>query len=188
MINTVQMETLAQKLGTHEHGSPLLLKAQQAGLHGPQELVDEAIARGCFHYLQGRTPPSQRVSLAALSNTELALALLTPANLYDPWLIRVGAMMLGAEGNDPAQIAQLAASEGCEQVVRAIAEAGMRYEPDAAFWNTLLDLLPPASPLKPGVMPHHSRYVSTPGLTGPRTRGKTVWLRPAKLKAFGYAS
>lgn len=183
----MQTETLAQKLGTHRPRSRLLLKAQQAGLHGPQELLDEAIARGCFHYLQGRTPPLQRVNLAALSNTELALALLTPANLYDPWLIRVGAMMLGAEDNDPAQIAQLAVDEGCEQIVRAIAEAGVRYEPEAVFWKTLLDLLPPSSALKPGVMPHHSRYVSTPGLTGPRTRGKSVWLRPAKLKAFGYA-
>ncbi|MFN0078471.1 MAG: hypothetical protein ACKVY0_18595 [Prosthecobacter sp.] len=183
----MQTETLAQKLGTRGHGSRLLLKAQQAGLHGPQALLDEAIARGCFHYLQGRTPPLQRVSLEALSNMELALALLTPANLYDPWLIRVGAMMQGAEGNDPAQIAQLAVDEGCEQVVRAIAEAGVRYEPDAAFWKTLLDLLPPSLALKPGVLPHHSRYVSTPGLTGPRTRGKAVWLRPAKLKAFGYA-
>lgn len=187
MIGTVQTETLAQMLGTHGHGSRLLLKAQQAGLHGPQALLDEAIARGCFHYLQGRTPPLQRVSLAALSNTELALALLTPANLYDPWLIRVGAMMLGAEGNDPVQIAHLAVAEGCEQVVRAIAEAGVRYEPEVLFWKTLLDMLPPSSPPKPGVLPHHSRYVSTPGLTGPRTRGKAVWLRPAKLKAFGYA-
>jgi hypothetical protein len=124
MIGAVQTETLAQKLGTHGHGSRLLLKARQAGLHGPQELVDEAIARGCYHYLQGRMPPLQKVSLEAFSNAELALALLTPANLYDPWLIRVGAMLLGAEDNDPAQIAELSAQENCGQVVRAVAEAG----------------------------------------------------------------
>lgn len=77
----MQTETLAQKLGTPVSGARLLLKARQAGLHGPQQLVDEAIARGCYHYLQGRVLPSQKVSLEVLSNAELALALLTPANL-----------------------------------------------------------------------------------------------------------
>lgn len=69
----------------------------------------------------------------------------------------------------------------------AVTEAGARYEPETPFWKTLLALLPPSHPPRPGVLPHHSRYVSTPGLTGPCTRGKTVWLRPSKPKAFGYA-
>ena len=183
----MQTETLAQKLGTRALRSPLLLKAEELGLHGPKSLMDEAVARGCFHYLQGRTPPQQQVNLEAFSNAELAIALLTAANPYDPWLIRVGAMMLGAEDNDPAEIARLAVVEDSEQVVRAIAEAGVHYEPEVAFWKTLLALLPETLPPKSGVLPHHSRYVSTPGLTGPRTHGKAVWLRPAKLKAFGYA-
>ncbi len=187
MLRAMQTETLAQKLGAPTLRSPLLLKAEQAGLHGSKALMDEAVARGCFHYLQGRTPPQQQVSLEAFSNAELAVALMTAANPYDPWLIRVGAMMLGAEDNDPAEIVRLAANEGCNQVIRAIAEAGVRYEPDMTFWKTLLILLPDTLPPRPGVLPHHSRYVSMPGLIGPRTRGKTIWLRPAKLKAFGYA-
>lgn len=183
----MQTETLAQKLGTRALRSPLLLKAEELGLHGPKGLMDEAVARGCFHYLQGRTPPQQQVNLEAFSNAELAIALLTAANPYDPWLIRIGAMMLGAEDNDPAEIARLATDEGSEQVIRAISEAGARYEPEVAFWKALLTLLPDTLPPPSGVMPHHSRFVSMPGLTGPRTRGKTIWLRPAKLKAFGYA-
>jgi hypothetical protein len=183
----VQTETLAQKLGTRALSSPLLLKAEELGLHGPKALMNEAVARGCFHYLQGRTPPQQQVSLETFSNAELAIALLTSANPYDPWLIRIGAMMLGAEDNDPAEVVRLAVLEGSEQVVRSIAEAGARYEPHVAFWKTLLALLPDTLPPRSGVLPHHSRYVSMPGLTGPRTHGKAVWLRPAKLKAFGYA-
>jgi hypothetical protein len=163
---------------------PLRLKAQHLGLHGPEEWKDEAVARGCFHYLQGRIPPKQRVSEEAFTNEELALVLLGAAN--DPWLIRLGAMLLGTETNDPKRIARLASAEGCTPAVRAIAEAGARYEPELPFWSTLLAELPPVMP-PAGVMPHHSRYVSLPGLIAPRTQGKAVWLRPQKIKSFGYA-
>ena len=167
--------------------TPLQMKARRLGLHGPAEWMDEAIARGCFHYLQGRTPPKQRVAEDVFSNEELALLLLGTATAHEPWLIREGAMMLGAEGNDPVKIVRLAADEGCAPVVRAIAEAGRRYEPELPFWNTLLTELPPSPLPRSGVMPHHSRYVSMPGLIGPRTQGKAVWLRPRKLKVLGYA-
>ena len=166
--------------------SPLRLKAQRLGLHGPGEWKDEAVARGCFHYLQGRTPPQQRVSEKVFSNEELSLVLLGTASAHDPWLIRLGAMLLGAETNDPARIARLASGEGCTPAVRAIAEAATRYEPELPFWSTLLAGLPPGTPPS-GVMPHHSRYVSLPGLIAPRTQGKAVWLRPQKIKALGYA-
>ena len=72
-------------------------------------------------------------------------------------------------------------------MVRAIAEAGRRYEPELPFWITLLADLPPSPLPRSGVLPHHSRYVSMPGLVGPRTQGKAVWLRPRKLKVLGYA-
>jgi len=166
--------------------SPLRLKAQRLGLHGPAEWKDEAVARGCFHYLQGRTPPQQRVNEEFFSNEELALVLLGTSSAQDPWLIRLGAMLLGAEMNDPNRIARLASGEGCTPAVRAIAEAATRYEPELPFWNTLLAELPPGTPPS-GVMPHHSRYVSLPGLIAPRTQGKAVWLRPQKVKALGYA-
>jgi hypothetical protein len=167
-----------------ESDSPLRSKAQLLGLCGPAEWADEAIARGCFHYLQGRTPPSQRVSEEAFSNEELALVLLGTA--HDPWHIRLGAMLLGTKTNDPKRIARLASAESCASAVRAIAEAAVRYEPDLPFWSTLLAELPPGSPPL-GVMPHHSRYVSLPGLIAPRTQGKAVWLRPKKIRTLGYA-
>ena len=186
----MQTETLAQKLGTELRlpTSSMLSKTARLGLAGPEALMNEAIARGCFHYLQGRTPPSQQVSLEALTNEELSIALLSVANAYDPWIIRVGAMLLSAEGNDAHEIARLAVAENSEFVVRAIAEAGARYEPDAEFWKRLLLALPATPSPKSGVLPHPSRYISMPGLIGPRTHGKAVWLRPRKLISMGYAN
>ena len=170
-----------------ENSTPLQEKARHLGLRGPEEWRNEAIARGCFHYLQGRLPPRQQVSEEAFTNEELALVLLGAAGAHDPWLIRVGAMLLGAAGNDPVRIARLAAGEGCAPTVHAVAEAGRRYEPDLPFWMTLLENLPPGAPPPPGVMPHHSRFVSLPGLIAPRTLGKPVWLRPIKARSLGYA-
>src|SRR3954463_9457873 len=66
-MNTV---TLARKLGTTEHISCLRMKARRFGLRTRQDLVDEAIARGCFHYLQSHEPPAQRVSEVEFSNEE----------------------------------------------------------------------------------------------------------------------
>lgn len=183
----VTTESQPSKLEQTENETPLQKKARRLGLHGAEEWRDEAIARGCFHYLQGRTPPKQRVSEDVFSNEELALVLLGTANTHDPWLIRLGAMLLGALSNDPRQIAQLASSEGCAPVVRAIAEAALRYEPELPFWSMLLKQLPTTPPLQPGLLPHHSRYVSLPGLVAPRTQGKAVWLRPCKAKSLGYA-
>lgn len=166
---------------------PIAKKARQLGLAGPEDWQEEAVARGCFHYLQGRVPPPQRVDVLQLSNEELALLLLqSGAADSDPWRIRVGAMMLGADGNNPAEVVRLAPLAGCEGVLRAVAEAAVRYEPDGSFWQTLLQKLPQSPP--PAVMPHHSRFVSMPGLIGPRQHGKPLWLRPRKLKTFGYAA
>ena len=73
------------------------------------------------------------------SNEELAIALLNPSLRYDPQTLRLGAAMLGAEENDPEKIARLAKHERCESVVRYVAKAGRRFEPNNArhshcFW------------------------------------------------------
>lgn len=183
ILAAVETETLARKLGTTTHVSPLLMKARRLGLCDRADLLDEAVARGCFHYLQGPTPPVQRVSDAVLSHGELAILLLSTQS--DPWSVRVGAMLLGADGNDAHQLSRLAVEEGCVPVVRAIAGAATRYEPDHSFWKVLLEELPEVPP--PEIMPHHSRFASVPGLIGPRTYGKAVWLRPLKIRSLGYA-
>ncbi len=180
--------TLAQKLGTTTHMSCLRHEAERFGLRTEKDLVDEAIARGCFHFLQSDTPPTSRVKEAEFSNEKLALALLTVANRYEPWLIRVGAMLLSHIDNDVHQIARHARLERSESVIREIALAGQRYEPQNSFWSELLGLLPELPSPEAGVLPHPSRYVSIPGKIGPGKMGAPTWLRPRKVTSLGYAA
>ena len=181
--------TLARKLGTTAHLSCLRQSAKRVGLVSEKDLIDEAVARGCFHYMeQIGHPPQQRVSEEVFSNEQLALALLTIANPYEPWFIRIGAMMLSHPSNDVRKLALYTKYERSEVIVREIALAGLRYEPENAFWSELLALLPETAPPKSGVMPHHTRFVSIPGLIALKTVGPTKWLRPAKVTGLGYAA
>ena len=86
--------------------------------------------------------------------------------------------MLGATGNDVARLVQSALAEGCVGQVRYIADAGLRFEPDNFFWRQLLGLLPETSPIKEGVMPHPTRFVSMAGITRAGSRAVTIWIRP----------
>ena len=184
----MEKETLAHKLGTTAHLSCLRQSARRLGLVTEKDLIDEAVARGCFHFIQADRPPAQKVNEQAFSNEMLALALLSIANPYDPWMIRVGVMILSHPGNDVTEILRWAKYERSEAVVRDIAMAGIHYEPENAFWRELADALPPTQEPKEGVLPHHSRYVSIPGKIGPGKMGKPVWLRPVKAASLGYAA
>ena len=181
--------TLAERLGMTAHLSGLRHKARRLGLPVLEDLASEAIARGCYHYAPGFDHGlKSRVSERDFPNSELAIALLTIANVHDPRIIRIGAMMLGAEGNEPRDLARLAVWERCECVVRYIATCALRYEPESSFWMGLLEALPPGAMPKDGVMPHHSRFVSDPGLIAPRTYGKPTWLRPIAARAASHAA
>jgi hypothetical protein len=135
--------TLAEKLGTTTHLSPLLQKARRLGL-GAKDLEQLAIQRGCDYY-QGAEPPGElRVGVEQFSNAELAVALLNPGLRYTPQTVRLGAAMLSAPGNSPADIAWQMILERGEAIVRYVAQAGMKFERENPFWPELLALLPPA--------------------------------------------
>ncbi len=103
----MQPVTLAYKLGTTTHLSCLRQTARRVGLVTEKDLIDEAVARGCFHFMeQAGHPPIQRVGEDKFSNEQLAIALLTITNPYEPWLVRVGAMMLSHPGNDVRKLAR----------------------------------------------------------------------------------
>ncbi len=183
------MITLARRLRTNEHYSLLLRKARGLGLHGVEELIGLAIARGCRHYSGGPEPtPSMAVSDVDFSDEELAIALLSPCLPYNLRAVRIGAQMLGSHGNQPRRLAFLARQERAEAIVCHIAAAGRQTEPHESFWPELLGALAPGSssdgdvPL--GVLPHPSRFRSETGLTDPRdptTQGgpSRTWLRPS---------
>jgi hypothetical protein len=137
----METPTLARELGTTTHLSPLLRKAEGLGL-AAGGLERLAIQRGCRYYDPGDTTSEPTVPYSDFSNVELAIALLNPALRYDPQTIRLGAAMLGAEGNDAREIARLAMLERAESIVRYIAEAGKKLEPENPYWPELLGLLP----------------------------------------------
>ena len=121
--------------------SRLLDKARCLGLREPADLEWLAVARGCWHYRQPEMPESVRVDESLFSNEELAIALLSPNQLYSPHTIRLGAAMLGAPGNSPLIIAELALGEGAGIPVRYIAKAAAQFEPENPFWDELLQKL-----------------------------------------------
>jgi hypothetical protein len=175
----MQSVTLAHKLGTTAHVSPLLLKAKRLGLSGTKELCTLAVQRGCRHYSRGDEPAAELVPNSKLSNAELAVALLTIAAAYDPHRIRCGAAMLSAVGNPPEELARLAKWERSEAVVHYIAQCGSSFEPQNPFWTQLLALLPQCPTPKEGVFPHPTRFITMSGYQ--RGRGKHLtseWQRP----------
>ena len=87
--------------------------------------------------------------------------------------------MLGARGNAPEEIARQAVMERGEAIVRYIAEAGRKFEPENLFWIALLKLLPPTPPPKSSVVPHPTRFVAMTGFTRRGTETVVEWIRPA---------
>lgn len=170
--------TLAEKLGTTTHLSPLLRKAQRLGLD-TAGLARLAVQRGCDYYHNDEPIPPSSVSTRQFSNEELAVALLHSSLPYNPQTLRLGAAMLGADGNDPVEIAHLALLERCMPVVRYVTAAGRHYEPDNLFWVKLLSLLPPVAPPRSGVVPHPTRFVAMTGMTRRGVETVTQWIRPA---------
>ncbi len=175
-MNTI---TLAEKLGTTPHISALLRKAARLGLDA-EGLKRLAVQRGCTYYRNGGASPFAPVSEAQFSNEELAITLLNVALSYDPQAIRVGAAMLGAEGNDIGKISRLAMLERSEAVVRYVAEAGRRYEPENSFWRELLSRLPATRPPESSVVPHPTRFVAMTGITRRGVETIIEWVRPVK--------
>lgn len=175
--------TLAEHLGSTPHLSPLLHKARRLGLSAPEDLLWLAVHRGCTHY----TPPdydADRVcepGRARLSDLELAIALCSAAQQYDPVLVRCAAQLLGVKSISAAALVRLARMERCEAVIRHIALAAEQVDAGReAFWREVLQQLPGRAALRPGVLPHSSRFMVQTGITGPKraTAPRRVWLRP----------
>lgn len=177
----MEAATLAAKLGTTTHLSPLLHKARRLGL-GPEQLEILAAQRGCRHYSTGSEPDRLLATENDFSNEELAIALLSMALPYEPQRIRCGAAMLGAAGNDVRRLARLAVLERCVLPVRYVAEAARRFEPGHRFWHELLAALPPSPPPKPGVLPHPTRFVAMTGFTRRGREFVVEWQRPARVR------
>lgn len=172
--------TVAEKLGVTPHLSPLLRKARRLGLATPDALLRLAVQRGCRHY----APPDfdllvEAPGPAQFSDLELAIALCSAAQCYEPVYVRCAAQLLGGPNTTSVALAQLARMERCEAVVAHIATAAILFDRGhESFWENVLALLPGVTPVKPGVLPHSSRFVLHSGVVDPRRpRPAIVWLR-----------
>ena len=182
--------TLAGRLGTTTHISPLLMKARRMGLKQPEDFEKLAVNRGLRYYdshgdstkpLPALSENPDRTGECALTNEELAIALLSPVSPYSFQRLRMGAAMLAAEGNLPERIARLARHERSESVVRHIGQCGMETEPNNPFWSTLLDLLPNTPPPQPDKLPHITRFVAMTGLLRSGKGCSMKWIRPTRM-------
>ena len=176
-------ETLAHRLGTTAHISPLLQKARQLGVRAPEDLERIALTRGLRYFgcvappLEGNdTVPSPQPE--QFPNEELAIALMSPSLPYSLNRLRMAAAMLGAAGISPGKILRLARMERCETVVCHIAGCGAAVEPDHPLWQTLLRELPVPPPLGPDILPHPSRFVAMSGLDRTGRNMRVQWIRP----------
>src|SRR5438552_2016720 len=107
----MQTPTLAEKLETTAHISPLLRKAKRLGLDSAELLESLAVARGCWHYRSPGLIAAPEVAESDFSNEELGVALLSACLPYSPHSIRGGAAMLGAAGNDVSVLSRLTVAE-----------------------------------------------------------------------------
>jgi hypothetical protein len=182
--------TLASRLGTTVHLSPLLMKARRLGLGAPGDLERLAVKRGLRYYdshgdsQSGSDHPPDHLDCASeegLTNEELSIALLSLTAPYSQQRLRMGAAMLAADGNSPDSLAALALRERCGTVVRHIAECGRDVEPANPFWTNLLKLLPDdISASQTEALPHPSRFVAMTGLTRHGSINLKQWIRPRK--------
>lgn len=172
------MPTLANVLSQTSPVSSLVRKARRLGLRDIEEMIALAVHRGCKHYAPGtpslRNPPS----VGSLDNDELTILLITGENPYNPTAIRCAAQLARSPNINPKKLARIAIQQKTERVLAYLARAGREHDPEgAAFWEAILDALPPQTDAIEPDLPHWTRFVSMPGLQ----RNKTVpprWLTP----------
>ncbi len=177
--------SLSHRLGQPMHTSLLLRRAERFGLHGEEDFLNLAYARGCRYYAPpGWNQPPDSRSFACPGEV-LAIALLHPHLPYNPQRLRIGAAMLAFPGLNASTIARLARQERATPIVRYITQAAAHCEPATPFWKSLLDELPTErQPIPEGVMPHPSRFMAVTGRQGPGSRTvQHTWIRPSPAAA-----
>lgn len=155
--------------------SLLLAKAKALDLEVPLDLRRLAIERGCNYY--SVEPGPRPLGEVALTNAELAVALLSPELPYEPWNIRIGAAIMSAPDVPADELVRLARLEKCESMVRYIAECGKRYEPANESWDRLLSLLAAVQVSLYG-LPHPTRFIAMNSIIRGKSGLWTQWIRP----------
>ena len=176
------MATLANLFGGTAHLSPLLRKVRRLGLPTPDVLLRVAVARGCLHYAPGDFIPAAVKDPGAerLSHAELAIAMISGAQQYDPQCMRCAAQLLSGDTLDAREVARLARMERCIPALAYIARQGRQSDDQRrAYWVEILEHLPQGDRVNAvPLWPHPSRFVSQAGYRRGGKGGGPVWLRP----------
>jgi len=175
------MPVVAQTYGATAHLSPLLHKTRRLGLSDPDVLLRLAVKRGCAHYAPPDYDPHRITDPGTdrLSNAELAIALISGAQEYDPQRMRCAAQLLSGPDLEPAVVVRLAVMERCGPLLRYIAEQAVRWDAErGAFWQEVAARLPVGRPIPAGILPHPSRFMLQSGYARRGRAPRPVWLRP----------
>jgi len=175
------MPSLFRRLGTTNHVSPLRRRLKAVGLGDATSLMRLAVQRGCRYYQDVAAGDVVDPGNEKVSNEELAIGLLHGSLEWSPDALRMGAALLGAQGNDPEKLLRLARMERAEPVVRELAKVGRSVEPTNRLWACLLEGLPDRGGIPMGVIPHPTRFLAMTGLSREGRGIRSQWIRPGDV-------
>lgn len=167
--------TLAKRLGSTVHVSPLRIKMQR--IRGPNLcggtaliedwLVDVANARGARVVVRnaptGRPAPPPAES--ELSNAELIVGLLLTQNRDRPQILRLAAQLISGGKVQLDELARLAIQERVERVLAELARQALRVEPQHALWRKIAGEFGSCQPLREPLL-HFTRLAEPVPVNG----------------------
>jgi hypothetical protein len=175
------MPTGANTYGGTAHLSPLLRKVEKLGFRTPNALLRLAVRRGCTHYAlteDAHDPPADP-GLAALSNIELGMAMISGAQDFRPQLMRCAAQLFSDPAMEVGKLVRLARMERCVPMVAYIARHARQWDTGReAFWAAVLAALPRPRVMSSSAWPHPSRFMLQAGYQRGGGVPRPVWLRP----------
>lgn len=171
---------MAEVFDSTPHRSLLLRRLGRLGLGTPERLLDLAVLRGCSHYQRGQESEEvEDPGEAEVSNEQLAVALCSAAQVYNPHLIRCAVQLLSAPDVDFAALVHLARQERCLLFLITAAQAAQGdVEEVEGPWQSLLELpMAHGSRISSGRLPHASRFMVLPGRGRSGRMRSPRWLR-----------
>lgn len=181
-VMAVRAVTKSERPTPVKGASRLLEKLRQFGLRLPSDLKRLAIARGCDYYQRGLDTQVHSAGDHPVSNAELAIALIVAQHRPSAREIRLAAALLGEPNMEASELAELTIEENCGAIVRYIARSGHRFEPENAFWTSLLAQLPDVEP-DIDQLPHPTRFVEMTAVDRGKVGLTCKWIRPRSRNA-----
>jgi hypothetical protein len=145
---TMQRATLAQRMGTTVHVSPLRFKLEGLRQRWPLPdgggledwLVETANARGARIVVRaeparGFQPPP----CSCVSNEELVVGMCQLQCLDEPQMLRLAAQLISRGAVDVPRLCRLGRRERAGRVLAELARQALRVEPEHAAWRAVLN-------------------------------------------------